>query len=194
MTPIYTTHDIGTLLQVDASTVSKWIDKGLLTAYRTPGGHRRVRRDDLKSFLIAHQMPVPSELGDGTVRLLVVDDNKPTLDAIKRAFKPYAGQVELMFMSSGVEALLDLSELRPHGMLLDLNMPDVDGYQVCRQLRARAKLNSIKVLAMTSEPSPEVTRAALAAGATVCLDKPISPDVVLRHFQVSLALAPKPQR
>jgi excisionase family DNA binding protein len=44
MDPLYTTHDISRLLQVDPSTVSKWIDRGILLAFRTPGGHRRVRK------------------------------------------------------------------------------------------------------------------------------------------------------
>ena len=43
MDQLYTTHDISRLLQVDPSTVSKWIDRGILLAFRTPGGHRRVR-------------------------------------------------------------------------------------------------------------------------------------------------------
>ena len=76
---LYTTHDISRLLQVDPSTVSKWIDRGMLVAFRTPGGHRRVRAGDLRSFLIAHEMPVPEELGSSAVRLLVVDDEKPSL-------------------------------------------------------------------------------------------------------------------
>ena len=59
MDQLFTTHDISRLLQVDPSTVSKWIDRGILMAFRTPGGHRRVRSGDLRSFLIAHQMPIP---------------------------------------------------------------------------------------------------------------------------------------
>jgi len=80
MDQLFTTHDISRLLQVDPSTVSKWIDKGILMAFRTPGGHRRVRSSDLRTFLIAHQMPVPEELGSGVIRLLVVDDEKPVLE------------------------------------------------------------------------------------------------------------------
>src|SRR5512145_3304763 len=106
MDRIYTTHDIARLLQVDPSTVSKWIDRGILLAFRTPGGHRRVRSTDLRTFLIAHQMPVPDELGSGVVRLLIVDDEKPVLDAMRRAFKPYSAQVDATTTTSGVEALL----------------------------------------------------------------------------------------
>src|SRR3954470_13933119 len=87
---LYTTHDISQLLQVDPSTVSKWIDRGILIAFRTPGGHRRVRSTDLRSFLIAHQMPIPEELGSDQIRLVVVDDEKQVLDAIKRSFKAFS--------------------------------------------------------------------------------------------------------
>src|SRR4029453_6289630 len=103
MDRLYTTHDISHLLQVDPSTVSKWIDRGILVAFRTPGGHRRVRAGDLRSFLIAHEMPLPEELGGQVVRLLVVDDEKPVLEAVKRAFKPFASQVDITTTTSGVE-------------------------------------------------------------------------------------------
>src|SRR5258708_13265398 len=95
MEELFTTHDISRLLQVDPSTVSKWIDKGILMAFRTPGGHRRVRSADLRNFLIVHQMPVPEELGSGVVRLLIVDDEKPFRNALNRAFKLLGTQADV---------------------------------------------------------------------------------------------------
>ena len=192
MDQLYTTHDISRLLQVDPSTVSKWIDRGILLAFRTPGGHRRVRSADLRTFLITHQMPVPEELGSGTVKLLVVDDERQQLDAIKRAFKPYAAQVELTLTSSGVEALLVVSENKPHGMLIDLNMPDIDGLEVCRRIRARKPLESVRLITMTSNLTPELEEQSREAGALACLAKPFEVQQVLELFRVPLALnAPK---
>lgn len=60
---LFSTHDIAGMIQVDASTVSKWIDKGILLAFRTPGGHRRVRGSDLVAFLQQYQMPIPELFG-----------------------------------------------------------------------------------------------------------------------------------
>jgi excisionase family DNA binding protein len=189
MEQLYTTHDISRLLQVDPSTVSKWIDRGILVAFRTPGGHRRVRSGDLRTFLIAHEMPVPEELGSATVKLLVVDDEKPVLDAIKRAFKPFATQVELTTTSSGVEALLTVSELKPHGMLIDLNMPEVDGLEVCRRIRARKPLESVKLITMTGRHTQDLIDQSLKAGAVACLGKPVDPQQVLELFRVPLAMS-----
>lgn len=188
MDQLYTTHDISRLLQVDPSTVSKWIDRGILLAFRTPGGHRRVRSSDLRTFLIAHQMPLPEELGSGIVRLLAVDDEKPVLDALKRAFKPYSAQLELTTTTSGVEALLLVSEQRPHGLLIDLNMPDLDGLEVCRRIRARKQLEGVRLITMTARHSQEMVDQSLKAGASACLPKPVDAVQVLELFKVPLAL------
>jgi excisionase family DNA binding protein len=191
MESLYTTHDISRLLQVDPSTVSKWIDRGILLAFRTPGGHRRVRSGDLRSFLIAHQMPVPDELGSSTIQLLVVDDEKPVLDGLKRAFKPHQTQVDIVTTTSGVEALLLVSENKPHGMLIDLNMPDLDGLEVCRRIRARKPLEGVRLITMTARHSQEVVEQSLKAGAIACLPKPVDVQQVLDLFRVPLGLQAK---
>ncbi|MBZ4397701.1 response regulator [Myxococcus sp. MISCRS1] len=188
---LYTTHDISRLLQVDPSTVSKWIDRGILMAFRTPGGHRRVRSADLRTFLIAHQMPVPEELGSGTVRLLVVDDERAVLDAVKRAFKPFSAQVELQTTTSGVEALLLVSEQKPHGMIIDLNMPDIDGLEVCRRIRARKQMEGVRLITMTSMHTADVVEQSKQAGALACLAKPLDVQQVLELFRVPISLGAK---
>jgi len=191
MDPLYTTHDISRLLQVDPSTVSKWIDRGILIAFRTPGRHRRVRAGDLRTFLIAHQMPVPDELGSSLVKLIVVDDEKPVLDSIKRAFKPFANQVEVVTTTSGVEAILLVSEGRPHGLLIDLNMPEIDGLEVVRRVRARKQLEGVRLITMTARHTPDLVEQSLKAGAVACLPKPIDVAQVLELFKVPLSMAPK---
>lgn len=189
MEQLFTTHDISRLLQVDPSTVSKWIDKGILMAFRTPGGHRRVRSSDLRTFLIAHQMPVPDELGSGMIRLLIVDDEKPVLDGLKRAFKNFGNQVDVTTTTSGVEALLLVSEQKPHGMLVDLNMPDLDGFEVCRRIRVRKQLESVKLITMTARHSQELVDQSIKAGAVACLPKPIDVQQVMDLFRLPLALS-----
>src|SRR5262249_58902370 len=70
---IYTTHDVSQILNVNPRSVINWIEKNLLTAYRTPGGHRRIRREDLLSFLRKQQIPIPSILLQGMFTVLIVD-------------------------------------------------------------------------------------------------------------------------
>lgn len=186
MERLYTTHDISRLIQVDPSTVSKWIDKGILVAFRTPGGHRRVKSADLRIFLTSHQMPVPPELGNGVIRLLIVDDEKSVLDSLKRAFKPYEDVVDVTTTNSPVEALLLVSEQKPYGMLVDLNMPGLDGLEVCRQIRGRKQLEGVRLITMSSRASAEASNESVKAGAMTCLAKPIDAQQVLDLFKVPI--------
>jgi excisionase family DNA binding protein len=186
---VYTTHEIGDLLDVDPSTVGKWINRGLLMAFRTPGRHRRVRASDLRAFLQSHEMPVPDELGSGLVKLLIVDDEKPVLEALKRSLKPFSDRLEIVTTTSGVDALLQIHDLQPHGLLIDLNMPDLDGMEVCRRIRARKTLDGIKLIAMTGRADPKTIEAAIAVGVEKCLAKPIDLEELLALFRVPMALA-----
>ena len=110
---------------------------------------------------------------------------------MRRAFKAHGVEVELTTTSSGVEALLLVSELKPHGMLIDLNMPDMDGFEVCRRIRARKSLESVRLITMTGRHSPELVEQSLKAGAVACLAKPIEVETLLELFRVPLALGKK---
>lgn len=179
MEPTYTTHDVAQIVQVDPSTVSKWVDKGLLLAYRTPGGHRRVRESDLRVFLRQYGMPVPQELGGDTPVLLVVDDEPKVLRSLERAFRSHGEGLRLVCVSSAIEALLLLNEVRPDAVLLDLFMPDVDGFEICRRVRARKTFANLKLLAMTARYDAEVEEKARDAGANACFAKPVDVAAVL---------------
>ncbi len=58
----YTTRQVGRICHVTVSAVINWIDNGVLHAFKTIGGHRRVLRKDLIDFLLKHNFPMPAEL------------------------------------------------------------------------------------------------------------------------------------
>src|SRR5690606_29757536 len=149
MDRLYTTHDISQLLQVDPSTVSKWIDRNILIAFRTPGGHRRVRAGDLRTFLISHQMPVPDELGGDVVQLILIESDPAAAEAAKKAFLEAGQSVELRITDSALEGLLWASAHPPHGLLVDLAIGDVRADELIRRVRAHTPLQGVRVLAVT---------------------------------------------
>src|SRR5262252_6487377 len=82
---IYTTHEVSRLLQVNPRSVINWIEQSLLPSYRTPGGHRRIRRDDLLVFLRKHH--IPTSLLDESFSVLVVDDDEEITGALRSYFQ-----------------------------------------------------------------------------------------------------------
>src|SRR5215468_8317366 len=98
---IYTTHEVSRLLHVNPRSVINWIEQNLLPSYRTPGGHRRIRRDDLLAFLRKHQIPTPESLVEGKVNILIVDDEQEIIDIVKAYFQR-AGEYEIDSASDGI--------------------------------------------------------------------------------------------
>src|ERR1051325_1007204 len=98
---IYTTHEVSRLLHVNPRSVINWIEQQLLPSYRTPGGHRRIRRDDLLAFLRKHQIPTPESLVEGTFSVLVVDDQEEIAGLLKSSFQRQGGY-EVTSASDGI--------------------------------------------------------------------------------------------
>lgn len=178
--PIFTTYDIGRMTGTDPTTVHKWIDKGLLRGYRTPGGHRRVRSEDLRAFLVAHKMPLPHELGGpANLRVLLVDHDAEALRGLARALKRLRPEWEYATSESCVEALLVLGTFAPDVLVLDLGDSDVDCFSLCKRLHERAETAGIQIIGIGARINAEIEKRAKGAGARACLKKPLSgPDLV----------------
>lgn len=177
---LLTSSEVGALLQVNPSSVKKWVDDGLLLAFRTPGGHRRIRAADLVSFLVRHEMPIPVDLQDAAKkRLLIVDDEVDQLKALSRSFKRFADRVEVTTTSNGIDALVLVGSFHPHAVLLDVYMPGIDGLEVCRRLKKAPATKDVQVYVVSGAFTSALEQKALEAGAVKCLPKPIDAKVVL---------------
>src|SRR5437773_3543518 len=101
---LLTSHQVGALLQVNPSSVKKWVNEGRIAAFRTPGGHRRIRVADLVEFLDVHKMPIPRALESVSKRrLLIVDDDVMHLRALERRLKPWRSHMQAMVVGNGID-------------------------------------------------------------------------------------------
>jgi excisionase family DNA binding protein len=174
------THQVSRLLQVSPSTVVAWVNEGKLSAFRTPGGHRRVRVSDIRDFLERNQMPCPPELRgpDRSSRVFVVDDDPYVIRAIQRSLKQHAAAYEVTGCEDGIEALVLIGALQPDLVLLDIYMEGIDGFEVCRRLRQMPHLQGVKIVAMTAHPSDEARARILDYGAEDYWVKPVRAEQV----------------
>jgi excisionase family DNA binding protein len=188
---LLTSSDVATLLQMNRASVNKWVRDGLLRAYKTPGGHHRIRVTDLVAFLTVHELPVPGSLTEVMRRrVLVVDDDQRHLQTIRRALKPYAAAVELELVTNGIDALVRIGEFRPHAILLDVVMPDIDGIEVLKRLRQLETTKDTNIVMTSGKLTQKIKEAALEAGASSCLQKPMALDVLLQELGIQSMVAP----
>jgi excisionase family DNA binding protein len=180
------TFAIAEMLRVDPGSVANWIDQGLLKAHRTPGGHRRVVSDDLMAFLRDHKMPVPTELSPPPARILVVDDDKAVAQVVVRGLRMQHPDFDIREANDGFQAGALVATLRPDIVILDLHMEGMDGYEVCRMIKAQEATKHADVIAITGFPSPENEQRIRQCGARVCLPKPLELATLLAEVEKSL--------
>ena len=175
------------MLHVDPGSVANWVDQGLLRAHRTPGGHRRITADALIQFLREHQMPIPEALNPGPVKILVVDDEPAITHLIARAIKGAQPGYEVAEAHDGFKAGTMVATLRPDVVILDLRMPGMDGYEVCKLIKSENATKHAHVLAMTAYPSQENQERIVDCGAKVCMSKPLDLELLMKELNIAVA-------
>jgi excisionase family DNA binding protein len=183
----FTTFDIAKMLDVYPTTVADWADSGKLKAFNTPGGHRRILRPDLVKFLRRHKMPVPAGLAPEAVKILVVDDDPIILELVSGLLKSVKKGYKILTAADGFEAgrLLGLHD--PQLVVLDLKLPGIDGFEVCRQIKEQH--SRTKVLAITGYDNEENRQKIMKAGADAFLGKPFRMTKFLAECARLLGLA-----
>jgi len=170
----YTTFEAARILGVSLPTVVNWIKGRKLLAHRTPGGHRRIAREDLAAFMLRHGMPVPDELAGAAParpKVLVVADPGPAREGSARQLAAAGYAVEQA--SPGFAAGTAAARYEPDAVLLHAQAPD--GGDVLRGIRADRNLSSLPVIAVGA---PEWCARLTEAGATETLARPLGDGVL----------------
>lgn len=188
-TTVLTSQEVASLLQVNRSSVNNWIREGYLPAFRTPGGHRRVQVSDLLTFLAAKAMPIPAVLRPRpSLRVMVVDDEPLVLESTRRSLERCIRGVEVQAFESAISALLSVPSFDPGLIILDVYMPEIDGLEACRRLKARPETAAIELVITSGALTPELVSEAIALGVSACLAKPFSPQQLLEVASATLRL------
>jgi len=186
---VFTTFETAKLCHVSPLSIINWVNAGRLPAFRTPGGHRRIRREDLVRFMRENGIPLPEDLreGSGRPKILVVDDEASIREILAEHLTTRGTPFETLTASDGFEAGRLMASFRPDVVLLDLRMPGLDGFQVCRTIKADPESSSTIVVAMTGYFSPETESRILECGAVRCFAKPVEPSTLSAFIDSVLA-------
>jgi two-component system, chemotaxis family, chemotaxis protein CheY len=120
---------------------------------------------------------------------LIVDDSKVMREMIIASLRAHEG-LSFAQAASGLEALERLSLKTFDVVVLDLNMPDIGGYEVIEFIRGQDKLRALPILVVTTRGDEGSRARALAAGATRFMTKPFSPDLLLGEVRALIDARP----
>jgi excisionase family DNA binding protein len=167
-------------LGVAQSTIRKWSDDGRVPAFYTPGGHRRYRRPDLDAFL---ERSGPGAGSEPVV--LIVDDDERLREYIRVNLETEG--YEVREAASAEEGLRVLEERTPDLVLLDVMMPEVDGWEMLRRVQERHGVGTIPVVMFSGKVDKEAAGQAASRGAQGFIGKPFDPKELIDQTKQLLA-------
>jgi len=178
----YTPKEAAALLMVSPVTVREWTRKGLLRAVSTAGGHRRFLIEELRTFAAAHGIRLESDARDVATevsRVLLVDDDPVFSTYLRQIILAARPGLQVENASDGFEAGQLTESFRPQLVVLDIQMPRIDGIELCRRLRASPTTANAKLVVMSNALNEENIAAVQAAGANGWLEKGASRAEIL---------------
>ena len=163
-------------LGVAQSTIRKWSDQGRVPAFYTPGGHRRYRRPDLDNFL--NRSGPGGSTQQGPV-VLIVDDDERVREYVRVNLEMEGYAVREA--GNAEEGLGVLEEVSPDLILLDVMMPEVDGWEMLRRVQERHGVGAIPVVMFSGKVNEHSAQEATARGAQGFVGKPFDPQQLIEH-------------
>jgi len=162
-------------LGVAQSTMRKWSDVGRVSAFYTPGGHRRYRRSDLDQFLERS-----GRGGSATVEgplVLIVDDDERLREYVRVNLE--AEGYVVREAGSAEEGLAALDDDSPELVLLDVMMPKVDGWEMLQRVQERHGVGAIPVIMFSGKVDERSAAEATSRGAQAFIGKPFDPRALI---------------
>jgi excisionase family DNA binding protein len=167
----YTTYQISKICSVYISTVIDWIEAGKLQAHRTPGGHRRVLKEDLVKFLTKYNMPIPEELqAVQHKRILIVDNSKESVALITDLIKTEEPNYQINSVETGVMAKTVIPEFDPDLVISEIQLPDSNGIDLLKYIKENRI--TTEVILIAESPSIKSVVEAMRLGSYDYLVKP----------------------
>lgn len=184
---VLSTRDAAEQLGVALRTVQLWVEHGVLPAWKTAGGHRRISRVAVEKLLnerSAALQGAPGELAvppprpataQPRLKLLVVEDDPDEMHLMTRVIRSWGLPIDIATASNGFEALLKIGESCPDVLLTDLAMPGMDGFRMIGALQLVGKTyEQIMIIVVTAMPADEIERCGPLPAQVQVFPKPVS--------------------
>jgi len=174
MDDILTVFQAGKYCGVSQKTIINWIEAGHINAYKTVGGHRRIKRSDLEDFMRKQGIPIPEEeIISERKRILIVDDDPIIVETLVQGLEEEEYDYEIISASDGFEAGLQVNHFKPHLLILDIMMPDIKGFEVCKKIKTNEQTKNTKIIVLSAYLDDEKFKKMKEYGADICFSKPL---------------------
>lgn len=182
----YSTREAANRLGLSLGTIQKMVENGILSAWKTAGGHRRVMASSVNGYIHSRRTkginPINKKLS-----LLVVEDDFDLQNLYRINISNWNLPLDLTILGDGYSALLNIAKARPDLIIMDLNMPRLDGFEMINTLRSDLAFALMDIIVVTGVPKEEIERKGnLPKGVTV-FNKPVSFETLQGYVNAKLS-------
>jgi len=179
----FTTTEVAEICQVNPASIVRWIHEGKITASFTAGGHFRVLPTEVIRLLQSLCMPVPRELQNisSAKRILIVDDEPDVRRFIRSYIERHFSGLLIEEAGDGFSAGTLLTSFLPDLVLLDLRMPGMDGFRVCKFIKRSPELKHTRIVVITGMADETLRDQVIQLGADDFLTKPLNGQDALKE-------------
>lgn len=177
---VFSALEVSNICGVVNQTAINWINSGYLKAFKTPGGQFRIYPDDLAAFMKSRKMQIPEKLLGlckssefASKILLIVDDDKGLNSVIAKFVEKKIPGIEIHQAFDGFEAGSLMTEFHPACMILDLNLPGINGFDLCKRIFENEKFGHPSIIVVTALEDAETEKKVRELGIASFLKKPI---------------------
>ena len=190
---MYTTVEAARIIGVTPRTIQLWADSGVLPARKTPGGHRRISASVLKAFVKQLEEQESNEEKE-TLRVLVAEDEPDIRKLYQITMSTWDIPLQLTLAKDGHEALIRIGQQNPDILIVDLNMPHMDGFHMIQVLKKDPNFQDMDIFVVSAlSPESITSRGGLPDGVVV-YGKPIPFEKLEDHIRERAASASKARK
>lgn len=173
MDRVVTTRQAAEQLGVSLRTVQLWVESGVLKAWKTAGGHRRIAEQSVQALIADQRQALTMPSNSAQLRVLIVEDETQLLQLYRLTIESWQLPVKIDTSTNGFEGLIHLGRCTPDILITDLIMPHMDGLEMIRMLRSNPEYSNIGIMVVTTLTADEIdTRGGLPTDVQV-FPKPI---------------------
>ena len=188
---IFSALEVANICGVVNQTAINWIKNSHLKAFTTPGGQYRIYAEDLLEFLESRGMRIPDELLEITKdsekrAILVVDDDSDLNNMLKEILIRKLPEFSIIQAFDGFEAGRLLAEKQPVCVILDIDLPGINGHKLCQKIKSEENFHNPLIISISGLDAAVEGEKILNEGADAFFSKPLDFDKLVDKIKVSL--------
>ena len=175
------TREAADLLGISLRTAQLWVESGVLLAWKTSGGHRRILRQSVDALLAERARQsgtsVKKSAANDALKVVVVEDDQDLLRLIELSLSGLPSPTEVRSAKDGFAGLVLIGQFLPDLVIADLNMPGMDGFRMIQSLIG-SEFAPTKIIASTALSPADIELKGGLPDSVEILQKPYSLDLL----------------